>query len=311
MASHKQLQIVVTGGGGYAGCLLVPALLNRRHKVRVIDNMMYGTEALFAHVGNNSLEIIRADIRNDISAYLKDADVVYHLAGISGFPACADNPSAAKEINVAATRRLVKSLSPGQLIIYASTTAFYGDSPSICDETAVPRPVSLYGQTKYKAEQIVMERDNSVALRFATLFGVSPRMRTDLLVNDFVRRAIYERYLVLFEAATKRTFLHVRDAVRGYLWALDQADKMRNNVFNVGSESLNFSKAEIAEAVRKRTECVVTSVAMDDFDVRNFETSFAKITALGFKPRFTLEAGIDELAKLYGFYQPYPTFRTI
>lgn len=311
MASRKQLQVVVTGGVGYAGSLLVPALLNRRYKVRVIDNMMYGAEPLLAHVGNKSLEVVRADIRNDMAAHLKDADVVYHLAGISGLPACADNPSAAIDINVAATRRLMKALSPRQQVIYASTTAFYGDSPGICDEMATPRPVSLYGQTKYKAEQIVMERDNSVALRFATLFGVSPRMRTDLLVNDFVRRAVYERYLVLFEAATKRTFLHVRDAVRGYLLALDQADKMRNNVFNVGSAAFNLSKAEIAEAVSKRTGCVVTSVAVDDFDVRNFETSFTKIAALGFKPRMTLEAGIDELAKLYGFYQPYPTFRTI
>lgn len=309
MTSSKQ--IVVTGGAGYVGAPLVAALLRRKHKVRVIDNLMYGAESLMPHVGNKNLEIVRTDIRNDLKPYLKDAEVVFHLAGISGFPACAANPSTAKEINVAATRRLVKVLSRQQLVIYASTTSFYGDVPGVCDETTPPRPVSLYGKTKYQAEQIIMEHPSSVALRFATLFGVSPRMRTDLLVNDFVRRAIYERYLVLFEANTKRTFLHLQDAVRGYELALEQADVMISGVYNVGSEKLNFSKAEIAAAVRQRTGCVVTKVKVDDFDVRNFETSFAKIRALGFAPRVSLGAGLDELVKLYGFYQPYPTFHTV
>lgn len=293
------------------GSLLVAALLKRKYRVRVIDNLMYGSEALFPFVGDTNLEVVKADIRNDLTRYVKDAEAIYHLAGISGFPACADNPTAAKEINVTATRRLVRALSPRQLIIYASTTSFYGDLPGVCDETTPPQPVSLYGKTKYQAEQVVMEHDGGMALRFATLFGVSPRMRIDLLVNDFVRRAIHERYLVLFEATTKRTFLHLKDAVRAYELALVEAKTMRNNVYNVGGEKLNFSKADIAEAIRERTACVVTRVNVDDFDVRNFETSFQKIAKLGFTPRISLGAGIDELAKLYGFYQPYPTFHTI
>lgn len=303
--------VVVTGGAGYVGSLLVPALLRRRYRVRVIDNLMYGADALFPYVGNPQLEVVRADIRNNLAPYLKDADAVFHLAGMSGFPACADNPSAAKAINVAATRRLTRVLSPRQLLVYASTTSFYGELPGVCDEATLPRPVSLYGKTKYQAEQICMDRSNSIALRFATLFGVSPRMRTDLLVNDFVRRAVYERYLVLFEATTKRTFLHVSDAVRGYELALKQQKKMAGSVYNVGSERLNFSKAEIAAAISKRTGCAVTRVAVDDFDVRDFETSFAKIRVLGFTPRTTVAAGIAELVKLYGFYQPYPTFHTL
>lgn len=311
MALHKYPQVVVTGGAGYVGSLLVVALLKKKYRVRVIDNLMYGGEALFGEVGNENLEVVRADIRNDIKPYLKDAEAIYHLAGISGFPACADNPSAAKDINVAATRRLVKALSRQQLLIYASTTSFYGDMPGVCDETTPPRPVSLYGITKYQAEQICMEHPRSIALRFATLFGVSPRMRTDLLVNDFVRRALHERYLVLFEATTKRTFLHVSDAVRAYLLALEKAPKMMNTVYNVGGEKLNFSKADIAEAIRERTGCVVTRIKVDDFDVRNFATSFARIRKLGFVPRVSLSAGVDELVKLYSFYQPYPTFHTI
>lgn len=309
MALRKS--VVVTGGAGYVGSLLVPALLRRGYTVRVLDNLMYGAKGLLPYVGNRHLEIVRVDIRNDLQSYLRDADSILHLAGLSGFLACTDNPSAAQEINVAATRRLVEALSPRQLLIYASTTSFYGDLPGVCDESTPPRPVSLYGTTKYQAEQIVMERPGSIALRFATLFGASPRMRTDLLVNDFVRRAVHERYLVLFEETTKRTFLHVSDAVRGYLLALAQADKMVDTIFNVGYEKLNFSKADIAEAVSQKTRCVVTRVRVNDFDVRNFETSFARIRALGFAPRISLAAGLDELIKLYGFYHPYQTFHTV
>lgn len=306
-------QVVVTGGAGYAGSLLVAALLAKKYKVRVVDNFIYGVESLLPHIGNKNLDVVKADVRNTASLkpHLKDADVIFHLAAISGFPACADNPSAAQAINVVATRQLVKTLSRHQLIIYASTTSFYGDLPSVSDETTQPKPVSLYGKTKYQAEQIIMDHPNAIALRFATLFGVSPRMRTDLLVNDFVRRAIYERYIVLFEAGTKRTFLHLHDAVAGYLLALEQASKMKNNIYNVGSSKLNFSKLDIAQAISKQTGCAVTQVKVSDFDVRDFETSFAKIQALGFKPRVSLEQGISELVKLYGFYQPYPTFHIV
>lgn len=311
MSSAKQ--IIVTGGAGYAGSMLVAELLRKKYKVRVIDNFMYGVESLLQHVGNKNLEVVKADVRNTASVkpHLKDADTIFHLAAISGFPACADNPSAAQAINVVATRQLVKALSPHQLIIYASTTSFYGDLPGVSDETTQPKPVSLYGKTKYQAEQTIMDHNNAIALRFATLFGVSPRMRTDLLVNDFVRRAIYERYIVLFEAGTKRTFLHLNDAVRAYLMTLDLTKQMANNIYNVGNSKLNFSKLDIAQAISKQTGCAVTRVKVSDFDVRDFETSFAKIQKLGFKPRVSLADGITELAKLYGFYQPYPTFHIV
>ena len=303
--------IAVTGGAGYVGSLLVPALLKAKYRVRVIDNMMYGVDSLLPVLSNPLLEVVKADVRNSLKKYVADADAVIHLAAISGFPACADNPSAARAINIAATQQLIRSLTAKQLLIYASTTSFYGDAPGVSDESSPAKPVSEYGKTKYRAEQIVMQRPNSIALRFATLFGVSPRMRVDLLVNDFVRRALYERYLVLFEADTKRTFLHVGDAVRAYLLTLQNADKMIGNAYNVGSEKFNFSKADIAEAIRDKTGCVVTKAEIGDFDVRNFETSFAKIQKFGFKPHISLDTGVQELVKLYEFYQPYPTFHTI
>lgn len=304
-------QVVVTGGAGYVGAPLVAALLRHGLRVRVIDNLMYGVHALMPLIQNPRLEIVRADIRNPLRRYLRDAEVVFHLAAISGYAACADNPHAARAVNVAATRQLTRSLSRRQLLVYASTTSFYGDRPGVTDETTPPRPVSLYGATKYQAEQIVMDHPASIALRFATLFGVGPRLRVDLLVNDFVRRAVHERYIALYEAGTKRTFLHVRDAVHGYLLALERSDRMLNTVYNVGSERLNFTKLEVARAVQRVTGCEVGKVQVPDFDVRNFVTSFARVRRLGYKPRVSLRRGIEELARLYAVYQPYPTFHTL
>jgi nucleoside-diphosphate-sugar epimerase len=305
------MNILVTGGAGYKGTILTKTLLSRGHTVSILDNFMYGYDSVLHLVNEPLLKIRQEDIRNIKAETLKGYDLIFHLAGISGYPACEANPHSAKLINVDASRRLGKLLGKDQMLIYASTTSFYGKSGGICSEASDVDPVSLYGITKHQAEQILLQRENTVALRFATIFGVSPRMRVDLLVNDFAHKGVRERCLVLFESATKRTFLHIQDAIAGYLFTMDHFQQMKGQIFNVGHNSLNHSKMEIAEHVRKATGCKIIDSDMKDFDVRNFIISFDKISKLGYTPRFSLQDGVDELVKLYNFYQPFSPYRTI
>ncbi len=303
--------ILVTGGAGYVGIMLVRALLERGYRVTVLDNFMYGYEPVLHLFPNPNFKVIKYDIRNKLDGILEPFEVVYHLAGISGYPACEANPSSAQYINVDASRNIVDHLRPNQILIYASTTSFYGKAQTICDENAPIKPVSLYGITKYEAEKIVMNRKNSIALRFATIFGVSPRMRTDLLVNDFAYKAVHDRNIVIFEGKTKRTFVHLRDAVDGYLLAMDKKREMIDQVFNVGDESLNYSKLEIARRVEAQTKCTVVDSQMTDIDYRNFEVDFSKIKKYGYRVKVSLDDGIRELVTLYQFYKPFSTFQII
>jgi len=305
------MNILVTGGAGYKGVRLVKRLLAGGHAVTLLDNFMYGYGPVLHLVAEPNLKIFKMDIRNLHRKVMEEFDVVYHLAGLSGMPACAANPSSAQAINVDATQQLVNTIAPKSLLIYASTTSIYGAVAGVCDETTPVTPHSLYAQTKHAGEQIVQERDNSISLRFATVFGVSPRMRDDLLVNDFTYRAINDRSLVLFAAHSKRTFLHIDDAIEAYVCALENAREMAGNVYNVGHEDLNFSKMDIAQAILKHVQFEIVDSSLPDRDVRDFTVSFEKIRALGFSPRLTLEDGIRDLLKLYGFYRTYQAFNVI
>ena len=305
------MRILVTGGAGYKGTVLTKRLLDQGHQVAIMDNFMYGYEPVLHLVEYPALDIIKEDVRNLKGAQIKDFDVIYHLAGVSGYPACEANPHSAKLINVDACRMLRDTLSRDQLLIYASTTSFYGGSGAVCTEETAPDPVSVYGVTKFQGEQVLMEHEKSVALRFATLFGPSPKMRVDLLTNDFVYKAVTERCLVLFDSQTKRTFLHLQDAIRAYLFVLDHVDNMVGQIFNVGDNEMNYSKMELAENVTKHTNCEIIDSDMQDFDKRHFIISFDKIRALGFRADRSLDAGIQELVRLYSFYRPFSVFRTI
>ena len=305
------MKVLVTGGAGYFGVMLSKALLDKNHKVTILDNFVYGYEPVIHLLEYKNFKIIKQDIRNNLERYLGKYDAIYHLAGISGYPACEANPNSAELINVVATRDLVEKLSKDQIIIYASTTSFYGKSGEVMDESSKISPVSLYGITKYKGEQIVMEKENAVSLRFATIFGVSPKMRIDLLVNDFTYKAVNDRCIVLFEGGTKRTFLHIRDAINAYVMALEKNDKMKNEVFNVGSNCMNYTKLEIAEAIKKYTHCTIIDSEIKDLDLRNFIVSFEKIEKVGYKVNYSLEYGIKELLKLYKFYKPHLPYKTI
>jgi|TARA_B100000315_G_C14578771_1_gene589315 nucleoside-diphosphate-sugar epimerase len=305
------MKILITGGAGYFGVMLTKALLEKGHYVTILDIFMYGYDSVLHLMGYDKFQVVQQDIRNDIKKQIAEYDAIYHLAGISGYPACEANPNSAELINVVATRHLVDALSKDQLLIYASTTSFYGKSGAVLDEFSQIDPVSLYGITKYKAEQISMQKDNSVALRFATIFGVSPKMRIDLLVNDFVYKAVNERCIVLFEASTKRTFLHIKDAIHAYVMALERIDDMKNQIYNVGSNDMNYTKLEISKKIQEYTQCSVIESEIEDLDLRNFVISFDKIYTLGFRSRYTLDCGIKELLKLYRFYKPLLPYKTI
>ena len=248
---------------------------------------------------------MRRDIRDPDRSYLKGQDVVFHLAALSGYPACESNPNSAQLINVDATYDLAGEMAPDQLLIYASTTSIYENTGTVCTEDMALEPqAGLYGITKYEAEKICMERENSISLRWATVFGVSPRMRAGLILNDFVQKAVQERALVIFSGRSKRSFMHVRDSVKGYLFALDHAEQMAGQVFNMGSDLLNYSKLDLADMIRQRVEFDIIESRLADKDIRDFMISFDKAQAIGFGCDISVEAGIDELIKLYSFYDP-------
>lgn len=303
-------KILVTGGAGYKGIILTTKLLEKGYKVTIIDNFMYGYEPILHLATHPNLHIIKGDIRNKIDN-LHSFDVVYHLAGISGFPACAANPHSAQLINVEATKELVRDLSPSQLLIYASTTSLYGKSGMPCDEQTAVDPVSTYAMTKLEAEKIVLERENSISLRFATVFGFSPKMRMDLMINDFTYKALKESVLVLFDSFAKRTFIHVTDAADCYIFAMEKAAMMKSSIFNAGGNNLNFSKLEIAEMIKERINFNIIDSQMKDKDLRHFIVNFDKIEKLGYVPEKSVEFGIDELLRVFKFYDYYSHYKTI
>ncbi len=307
----KKTNILVTGGAGYKGVILAKKLLDQGNAVTILDNFMYGYNSILHLVAEPNLRIIQLDIRNLEEKFLSGFDVIFHLAGISGMPACAANPHSAEMINVLATKKLASFLGKGQLLVYASTTSIYGANGVACNETVPIQPPSLYAKTKYEGEQIVMQRANSIALRFATIFGVSPKMRVDLIVNDFTYKAVHDRSLVLFASRCKRTCMHIRDAINGYLFALEHVDQMRDGVYNVGDETLNYSKLDIADSIGQHVDFEIIDSSLPDLDIRDFLVSFKKAKGLGYKAEYTLDDGISELLKLYGFYHVYSPFNVV
>lgn len=304
------MNVLVTGGAGYKGIVLTEKLLAKGYKVTVIDNFMYGYEPILHLAKHPMLSIIKKDIRNGIDD-LHRYDVILHLAGISGFPACASNPHSAQLINVEATRSLAKSISKNQMFINASTTSMYGKSGEPCDENTPLDPVSTYAHTKLEAEKILSGMENVVNLRFATVFGFAPKMRMDLMVNDFTYKAVKEKVLVLFDSFAKRTFIHVDDAAECYLFTITNFEKMKGQVFNAGSNKFNYSKADIAELIKKKVDYNIINSELSDKDLRHFIVNFDKIEKIGFVPKITVEEGIDELIKIYSFYECFSHYKTI
>ena len=298
------MNILITGGAGYKGNLLARSLLAKGHQVTIYDNFIYGYASILDLVNQKNCQLIKKDIRDISKNEIKNQEVIYHLAAISGLPACRQNPALAMSINYDATKKLVRLLSKNQMIVYASTTSLYGVSDKICTEDLKVKPVSLYGKTKLESEKCVLQHPSSIVFRLATLFGVSPRMRTDLLINNFVYRAIADRSIVIFDPHNTRTFLHLHDAIDAYLLVLRNYQRMKGQIFNVGTNKLNFSKIEIAQRIKKYLNFQIVESDMADIDKRSFIVSYDKISSLGFKARISIESGIKELVKLYSFYDP-------
>lgn len=293
------MKILVTGGAGYIGTLLVPMLLEKGHKVVLFDNFTWGIKPILHFAADENVEIVTGDVRNqgEVKGAMAGCDVVIHLAAIVGYPACAADVGRAYAVNVDGTRNVVEELGSRRLI-FASTGSTYGKVEGICTEDTPIAPLTLYGSTKWQAEQMVTEQ-GGVALRFATVFGVSPRLRLDLLVNDFTYQALSHKQIVLYEGHFKRTFLHARDAAGVYLFALDNYENMVGQAFNVGSEGMNYTKKEVALRIKNYVDYYLHEAEIgEDQDKRDYEVSYAKLRALGYRTSIDLDKGIRELIKV-------------
>ena len=299
------MKILITGGAGYIGSVLTPNLLAAGHHVTVLDNMMFRQNSLADCCHYENLQIVRGDCRDEsvLSPLLSKADVIIPLAALVGMPLCKMDGLGARTINQEAVELICRLASKDQRIIYPTTNSGYGigEKGKYCTEETQLRPISLYGVTKNNAEQAVLGRGNSITFRLATVFGVAPRMRTDLLVNDFVYRAIYDRAVVIFEGHFKRNFVHIRDVVRVFNFAIDQFDSMKGRPYNFGLEDANLSKLELCEKIRSHIPGFVFLEAPigEDPDKRDYIVSNQRILSTGFRMEWDLDRGIKELIKGY------------
>ena len=301
----KGSSILVTGGAGYLGSILVPELLAAGHRVTVLDNFMYLQNSLSANCTNPNFDVVNGDSRSidTLKPLVAKADYVFPLAALVGAPLCKKDPIAATTTNRDAIATLSKMMSPQQRIVMPITNSGYGvgEAGKFCTEDSPLRPVSLYGIDKVEAEKIILARDSSISLRLATVFGMAPRMRIDLLVNDFVYRAVNDRFVVLFEAHFKRNYIHIRDVARAFIHAIDNFDDMKGGAYNVGLSDANISKAELCERIKAQVPNFVYLEAPigEDPDKRDYIVSNSKIERTGYTPKFSLDDGIRELIKGY------------
>jgi nucleoside-diphosphate-sugar epimerase len=299
----KQQSIFITGGAGYIGTSLIPLLLAREYRVTVYDSLMFNNgDKLLPYITNPNFTFIAGDVRDveSVAKHIKGHDIVIHLAALVGFPICREKgEEESHSVNVIGTQNVINALSEDQYLLFGSTGSNYGEVLDVCTEETPLNPLSIYGRTKTDAEYLVLARDNSTAFRFATAFGVSPRLRLDLLVNDLTFKSLTEGYAVIYESHFMRTFIHVRDIARVFLFAIDNHEQMKNNVYNVGSNNMNFSKKDVCELIKSKISDSYFNYADvgQDADKRNYVVSYEKINDLGFDTTISLETGIDELIK--------------
>ncbi len=305
------MHILVTGGAGYLGSTMVPALLAQGHRVTVLDSFQFGENSLAAACADPGFEAVRGDARqaDTLRPLLAQADAVIPLAALVGAPLCDRDQVGAVTINRDAIATLAEMMSPAQRLLIPISNSGYGigEPGKFCTEDSPLRPVSLYGRTKVEAEEIALARENTISFRLATVFGMSPRMRMDLLVNDFVYRAVSDRALVLFEAHFKRNYIHVRDVARAFQHGLAHFEEMRGRAFNVGLSDANLSKWELCEAIARHVPgfTFLEAPVGKDPDQRDYIVSNARIEATGFRPAHSLDDGIVELIKGYRTLNPH------
>lgn len=296
-------KIFITGGAGYIGTSLIPKLLDLDYEVKVYDSLLYNNgNNLLPHISNPNFSFVKGDIRNEelLSKHIKNYDVVIHLAALVGFPICREvGEKEARLVNTKGTEIVIRNMKPNQYLLFGSTGSNYGEVTELCTEKTPLNPLSIYGRTKTDAENIVMSRDNSTAFRFATAFGLSPRLRLDLLINDLTYKSYKEGYAVIYESHFLRTFIHVKDMVNAFLFAIKNKDKMSNNIYNVGSDKMNYSKKEVCELIKNELPNTYFNYANvgEDADKRNYKVSYEKIKKLGFDTTINVSEGIQELIK--------------
>ena len=299
------LRILVTGGAGYLGSVLCERLLDAGHHVTVLDSLLYQQNSLFHLCANPRFEFVHGDARDNsvVGGLAKDADALIPLAAIVGAPACDRDPLLARSVNLEAIRLLNRVRSSGQLIVYPTTNSGYGTKTGdvFCTEETPLEPISLYGQTKTQAEQELLQSPNVVTLRLATVFGMSPRMRLDLLVNHFVYAAATDGYLVIFEKDFKRNYIHIRDVADCFLYCIENSNRMAGRAYNAGLDAANLSKQEIALSIKKHVPKFYIHFAEvgSDPDKRNYIVSNQRLREAGFEAKRSLDEGIVELLKGY------------
>jgi len=291
------MNITILGGAGFLGSKLTKLLLDENHNVTVIDTFQWGIESILSFLDYNNFNCIKQDIR-DPNLNLNNTDLIVLLAAAVGYPFCDQHPDLARDVNVNGTQNVVNKAN-GKKIIFASSGSVYGNLDQICTEKVSPNPLTLYSETKLKGEEIISQI-NGVTLRPATAFGVSNRLRTDLLVNDFVKIVLTDKKLTLFEGHFKRTFLSATDLARGFKFAVDNYDALTGKAWNLGDENLNFTKLEIAKIIKTKIDYeLIISNLKHDKDERNYFVDYSKIKTLGFTATETVEKSIDDLIKVY------------
>ncbi|NER01517.1 MAG: NAD(P)-dependent oxidoreductase [Okeania sp. SIO3C4] len=297
--------ILVTGAAGYLGSIICEHLLDAGYQVTAIDNLIYGQNSLFHLCANPKFNFVMGDVRDEeiMTDLVKDADVMIPLAAVVGAPACKKDPWLAKSVNYEAVQLLLRLRSPQQLIIYPTTNSGYGtqSGETYCTEDTPLEPISLYGQTKVQAELAILEAPNTITLRLATVFGMSPRMRLDLLVNHFVYAAVTDGYLVIFEKDFKRNYIHIRDVADCMIHGIKNSEKMVGRPYNAGLDAANLSKEELALKVKEYVPNFYLHFAPigSDPDKRNYIVSNQRLREAGFEAKRSLDEGIQELLKGY------------
>ena len=300
-----RMRILITGGAGYIGSVLTPMLLQAGHEVTVLDNFLFGQSTLLDCCQYPTFNVVRGDCRDEalMKKLVAGADLIIPLAALVGAPMCNLDKVAAQTTNYDAVKMLCGMVSKEQWIIMPVTNSGYGvgEKGKFCTEESPLKPISLYGVTKVQAEEEVLKRENSLSFRLATVFGLSPRMRTDLLVNDFVYRAVYDRAVVIFEGHFKRNYLHIRDIGRLFLHGIENFEKMKGKPYNAGLEDANLSKLELCAVIQKHLPKFVYLEAPigEDPDKRDYIVSNQRLLGTGFKMEWDLDRGIEELIKGY------------
>jgi len=293
--------VLITGGAGFIGSVLTQELLKSGYAVTVLDNFRYNQLSLLSECNSKHLELIKGDVNEilELQKLVKLHDVIIPLAAIVGAPACDKYEDLAIKTNFSQIVAIVDAMRPGQELIMPNTNSQYGSSDSIITEESEFKPLSLYARTKCDAEDYIMMNGNGICLRLATVFGASPRMRIDLLVNDFVYRAMKDGFLVLYESHFKRNYIHVRDVARTFLFCVEHYDDMKGDVFNVGQTTANLTKRELALKIKEfiPSLVIIENNFAKDLDQRNYLVSNEKLESKGWKPEYTIEDGIEELIK--------------